>query len=83
MEYKDAVTRIQGVRMKAFILSDRTFLDDTKQMIFGGETLEVSDGQGRIALMEMPEDSQLIRYQLKNHLESIALELGDHAQLIF
>lgn len=51
-------------------------------MFFEREILEVSDGYGRIALVETTRDSRFIRYQLKNHLGSIALELDDHTQLI-
>jgi RHS repeat-associated protein len=54
------------------------------------ETLHVVDDKQLVALVETrtldtvgdPAPRQLIRYQLANHLGSVALELDDHAQII-
>ncbi len=52
------------------------------------ETLHIMDDQQRIALVETrtqgndPAPTQLIRYQLGNHLGSASLELDDQAQII-
>ena len=52
------------------------------------ETLHLMDDQGRIALVETRTQgndgspSQLIRYQLGNHLGSVSLELSDAAGII-
>jgi RHS repeat-associated protein len=54
------------------------------------ETLHIMDDQQRVALTETrtrlqgadPAPRQLVRFQLDNHLGSVALELDDQAQVI-
>src|SRR5262249_16849506 len=53
------------------------------------ETLHVTDDKRRIAMVDNPtsetpatQETQLIRYQYSNHLETACLELDDLAQII-
>jgi RHS repeat-associated protein len=63
----------------------REFGADGQEIKLERETLHVMDDKQRIALVEtktVPDFSQIIRYQLGNHLGSASVELDGDAQLI-
>jgi len=66
----------------------REYAGDGQTVTLARETLHLMDDQQRIALVETrtqgsdPAPTQLIRYQLSNHLGSTSLELDDNAQII-
>jgi RHS repeat-associated protein len=66
----------------------REFAGDGTTVTLQRETLHVSVGPNRVALIETrtvgtdPGEAQLNRYQYANHLGSAALELDDQAQII-
>jgi RHS repeat-associated protein len=66
----------------------REYAGDGQTVTLARETLHLMDDKQRIALVETrtqgsdPAPTQLIRYQLGNHLGSASLELDDQAQII-
>jgi RHS repeat-associated protein len=66
----------------------RTYAGNDSSLQIERETLHVSDGQHRFALVETrtegsdPAPQQLIRYQFGNQLDSSTLEVDDQAEII-
>ena len=95
--YDAAGQRVRKVVEKGNVIEERLYFGDIEifrrrrngTLDLERETLHVTDDKRRVAMVDTPTvkpagsgETQLVRYQYSNHLETAALELDESAQII-